>query len=79
MLERVQAGELPFDRTIKVSLTERLTKAQVSARMPQNLPTLRRLMQAQRRDFAVLANRRADGDDEGRSPRNASSAAAGRC
>jgi RNA polymerase primary sigma factor len=60
VLERVQAGELPFDRTIKVSLTERLTKTQVSARMPQNLPTLRALMRAQRRDFAILANLRAD-------------------
>ena len=57
ILERVQAGELPFDRTIKVSLTERLTKPQVSARLPQNLPTLRGLMRAQRRDFALLANR----------------------
>src|SRR5829696_5323965 len=62
VLERVQAGELPFDRTIKVSLTERLTKAQVSARMPENLPTLRRLMQAQRRDFAQLASRTLDVD-----------------
>jgi RNA polymerase primary sigma factor len=59
-LERVQAGELPFDRTIKVSLTERLTKTEVSARMPQNLPTLRALMRAQRRDFALLVDRRAD-------------------
>jgi RNA polymerase primary sigma factor len=62
ILERVQSGELPFDRTIKVSLTERLTKSQVSARMPQNLPTLRALMRAQKRDFAVLVNRRADGE-----------------
>jgi RNA polymerase primary sigma factor len=62
VLERVQGGELPFDRTIKVSLTERLTKAQVSARMPQNLPTLRALMRAQRRDYAVLADRRVDGE-----------------
>jgi RNA polymerase primary sigma factor len=61
ILERVQAGELPFDRTIKVSLTERLTKSQVSARMPQNLPTLRALMRAQRRDFSTLADRRVDG------------------
>ncbi len=51
-LERVQQGELPFDRTIKVSLTERLTKEQVQARMPHNLPLLRHLMEAQRRDFA---------------------------
>ncbi|HEX2476563.1 MAG TPA: sigma-70 family RNA polymerase sigma factor, partial [Lacipirellulaceae bacterium] len=58
-LERVHSGELPFDRTIKVSLTERLTKEQVQARMPHNLPLLRHLMEAQRRDFAVLTNRRA--------------------
>ncbi|MBL9164532.1 MAG: sigma-70 family RNA polymerase sigma factor [Planctomycetaceae bacterium] len=64
VLERVQAGELPFDRTIKVSLTERLTKTQVSARMPVNLPTLRRLMQAQRRDFAVQVDHRAGGTEK---------------
>ena len=58
-LERVHQGELPFDRTIKVSLTERLTKEQVQARMPHNLPLLRHLMEAQRRDFEVLTNRRA--------------------
>ena len=50
-LERVHQGELPFDRTIKVSLTERLTKEQVQARMPHNLPLLRHLMQAQQQRF----------------------------
>jgi RNA polymerase primary sigma factor len=59
-LERVHQGELPFDRTIKVSLSERLTKEQVQARMPHNLPLLRHLMQAQQRDFAVLTNRRTE-------------------
>jgi RNA polymerase primary sigma factor len=53
-LQRVYSGELPFDRTIKVSLTERLTKEQVQARMPHNLPLLVHLMEAQRRDFALL-------------------------
>src|SRR5450759_3706896 len=33
-LNKVYQGELPFDRTIKVSLTERLTKEQIQARMP---------------------------------------------
>ncbi|MCA9261093.1 MAG: RNA polymerase subunit sigma-70, partial [Planctomycetales bacterium] len=61
-LNRVHAGELPFDRTIKVSLTERLTKAQISARMPHNLPTLQRLMHAQQQDFAALASRSLKGD-----------------
>ncbi len=59
-LDKVHAGELPFDRTIKVSLTERLTKEQVSARMPYNLPTLHHLMREQQRDFALLINRSLD-------------------
>ena len=67
-LERVHSGELPFDRTIKVSLTERLTKEQVQARMPHNLPLLRHLMQAQQRDFALLISRKRDGRRQGRRP-----------
>jgi RNA polymerase primary sigma factor len=39
-LRKVHKGQLPFDRTIKVSLTERLTKEQIQARMPHNLATL---------------------------------------
>jgi RNA polymerase primary sigma factor len=57
-LERVQSGELPFDRTIKVSLTERLTKEQIQARMPHNLPLLQQLMARQKQDFAVLISKR---------------------
>jgi len=43
-LRRVHRGDLPFDRTIKVSLTERLTKEQIQARMPHNLQTLDHLL-----------------------------------
>ncbi|TVS15531.1 MAG: sigma-70 family RNA polymerase sigma factor [Planctomycetaceae bacterium] len=50
-LDKVHQGQLPFDRTIKVSLTERLTKDQIQARMPHNLQTLKRLLEANRRDF----------------------------
>src|SRR5215216_5898801 len=64
VLERVHAGELPFDRTIKVSLTERLTKEQVQARMPHNLPLLRHLMDDQRRDFGVMTSRKALPEDK---------------
>lgn len=53
-LTKVYRGELPFDRTIKVSLTEQLTKEQILARMPHNLKTLERLLDANRRDFAKL-------------------------
>jgi len=57
-LVKVHSGFLPFDRTIKVSLTERLTKEQISARMPHNLKTLTYLAAANRRDFSKLINRR---------------------
>ncbi|MBX3432433.1 MAG: sigma-70 family RNA polymerase sigma factor [Pirellulales bacterium] len=64
VLERVHAGELPFDRTIKVSLTERLTKSEISARMPRNLPTLRALMHAQREDYGVLTSKSAPTEEK---------------
>jgi RNA polymerase primary sigma factor len=57
-LAKVHAGVLPFDRTIKVSLTERLTKEQIIARMPHNLKTLTRLSEENQRDFNRLLNRR---------------------
>ena len=56
-LERVNSGDLPFDRTIKVSLTERLSKEDVQARMPLHLPLLRHLMDLQRRDFVKLTQK----------------------
>ena len=40
VLTRVHLSELPFDRTIKVSVTEGLEKTQILARMPHNLRTL---------------------------------------
>jgi RNA polymerase primary sigma factor len=57
-LQKVHTGSLPFDRTIKVSLTERLTKEQILARMPHNLPTVTHLMEVNRQDFARLISRR---------------------
>ncbi len=57
ILRRVHKGHLPFDRTIKVSLTERLTKEQVSARMPHNLATLKRLMASRREVFLRIASK----------------------
>ncbi len=57
ILKRVHTGELPFDRTIKVSLTERLTKEQISARMPHNLRTLDRLIRQNKMDFDMLVRK----------------------
>jgi len=62
-LRKVHEGHLPFDRTIKVSLTERLTKEQIQARMPHNLGTLDRLMTSSRADFRCLISRRTTADE----------------
>ena len=63
-LKRVQAGELPFDRTIKVSLTENLTKSQIQRRMPHNLRTIEQLHQQNRQDFAILISRSASAEEK---------------
>jgi RNA polymerase primary sigma factor len=67
-LRKVHEGGLPFDRTIKVSLTERLTKEQIQARMPHNLKTLDHLMERSRADFRLLISTRT-GPDEARAAR----------
>ena len=56
-LKRVYAGELPFDRTIKVSLTERLTKEQVQARMPHHFQTMDHLIAENDKDFRLLVSK----------------------
>ncbi len=63
ILKKVYAGALPFDRTIKVSLTERLTKEQITGRMPHNLKTLDFLMDENRRLFATIV-RKSSTDEE---------------
>jgi len=58
-LHQVHRGELPFDRTIKVSLTERLTKEQISGRMPHNLRSLDQMLEQNQQDFELLVHRSA--------------------
>jgi RNA polymerase primary sigma factor len=50
-LKRVHSGDLPFDRTVKVSLTENLEKDKILQRMPHNLKTLERLLEQNVDDF----------------------------
>ncbi len=57
-LKRVHSGDLPFDRTIKVSQTENLEKDKILARMPHNLRTLEPLMEANVEDFQRLIDER---------------------
>jgi RNA polymerase primary sigma factor len=50
-LKRVHSGDLPFDRTVKVSQTENLEKDKILQRMPHNLKTLEPLMEQNVEDF----------------------------
>jgi RNA polymerase primary sigma factor len=59
-LTKVHQGILPFDRTIKVSLTEQLAKEQIMARMPLNLKTLDHLLVENRQDFRRAMNKKLD-------------------
>ncbi len=51
ILKKVHTGELPFDRTIKISVTEGLNKNQILGRMPHNLKTLEFLRHKNIADF----------------------------
>ena len=63
-LRKVHDGTLPFDRTIKVSLTERLTKEQIMARMPHNLKTLEHLLEENHKEFRVLLSKKATREEK---------------
>src|SRR5262249_21028116 len=62
-LKRVHSGELPFDRTVKVSLTENLEKDKIIQRMPHNLKTLEHLMERNIEEFTKMVDERSQDDD----------------
>ncbi len=45
ILRQVESGELPFDRTMKMSTAENLVRAVVKKRLPQNLSTIDKLLE----------------------------------
>ena len=57
VLDRVHRGELPFDRTVQVSVTDRLEKEQILGRLPHNLATLETLLQRNAEDYAIATSK----------------------
>ncbi len=53
-LELVHAGDLPFDRTMKISTAEDDAKGKIAARIPSNLETVRKLLDFNREDWVKL-------------------------
>ena len=59
VLRRVHEGELPFDRTVQVSVTDRLEKDQILGRLPHNLLTIGVLLDQNRRDYHAALSKSA--------------------
>jgi RNA polymerase primary sigma factor len=57
ILRRVHNGELPFDRTVQVSVTDHLEKEQIMGRFPHNLRTLDVLLKRNREDYQTAAGK----------------------
>ncbi|MDY6913714.1 MAG: RNA polymerase sigma factor RpoD [Planctomycetota bacterium] len=53
ILSQVYAGDLPFDRTMKISTAENLSKETITSRMPANLETVRKIVVANRENWEV--------------------------
>ncbi|MEM7623298.1 MAG: sigma-70 family RNA polymerase sigma factor [Planctomycetota bacterium] len=62
-LRQVDAGELPFDRTMRISTAEENHKETIAKRIPSNLVTIERLLEANAGDWELL---RATSDDADR-------------
>ncbi|MBR5160446.1 MAG: hypothetical protein IKW80_02370, partial [Thermoguttaceae bacterium] len=50
MLKKVQNGTIAFDRNIRISLSERLTKGKIRQRLEPNLKTLEKMLTRQRKN-----------------------------
>jgi RNA polymerase primary sigma factor len=63
-LKRVHTGDLPFDRTVKVSLTENLEKDKILQRMPHNLKTLEYLLEQNDQEFEKILDPRVNEEEK---------------
>ncbi len=58
ILEMVHAGDLPFDRTMKISTAEENAKQKIAARIPGNIKTVKRLLALNAEDWDTLDTQR---------------------
>ena len=57
LLQRVHAGDLAFDRTVQVSVSDRLEKDQILGRLPHNLKSLDAMLELNRAEFRVVTSK----------------------
>ncbi len=63
VLEHVHRGELPFDRTMRVSTAEENAKAKIAKRIPYNTATARKLLDINREEWNAFEEAEAAGDE----------------
>ncbi len=63
LLRQVASGELPFDRTMRISTAESNAKEKITKRIPYNLKTLDKLLALNRADWDKLTSAQAAGDE----------------
>ncbi|TET38201.1 MAG: RNA polymerase sigma factor RpoD [Planctomycetota bacterium] len=54
ILEDVKEGELAFDRTLRISSAEDVGKIEISNRLPENLETLKKILEANRKNYRKM-------------------------
>ncbi len=54
VLQQVHEGNLPFDRTMRISTAEENAKSKIARRIPVNLATVRKLLELSARDWQRL-------------------------
>ena len=59
LLQRVHDGTLAFDRTVQVSVSDRLEKDQIAGRLPHHLKTLDVLLKQNRNDYGIAVRKSA--------------------
>ena len=63
-LKLVHAGELPFDRTMRLSTLDPTAKEKISRRIPYNLATIEKLLELNKHDWSALRRAKEEGQDE---------------
>jgi len=58
ILQRVAAGTLPFDRTMKILTSEQMAKNTILSRMPANLATAKALLARNEEDWRTMQTKR---------------------
>ena len=64
ILEQVQRGELPFDRTMRISTAEENHKEKVASRIPYNVKTMKLILAKNREDWEAMLQFVASGETD---------------